>query len=529
MSAREGLLGANPSRAPGRRLLAAAAAALALACAGPGGSAPRTAAAPPLRAGVSAGSRVALPAPTHPTVAMRVLFLAGSADDPPGKEGLTALTAAVMAEGGTARLTAAELQRALYPLAAELDAVTAKETTVFAGRCPKEDLERFLPILEDVVRQPRFDPAEIERLKRRAIDAVAKRLRTESDEELGKEALSLMLYGGHPYGHFTGGTVQGLESITADDVRAHWKRVFTQARMSLGAAGAYEGDLPARLARDLAGLPAGAPRPALPPPTTRAPRFLLVEKPSAPTAISMGLTWDVRRGDPDFPALVAAVSALGEHRQGAAFRLFKELREVRGLNYGDYAYPEHFVQARGSALPAVNHPRTYQEFTVWIRPVEPQHRLFALRAALYEVERWVKEGLSQEELDRVKRFLAGYTLTFDQADTRRLGYALDDRFYGLDKPWLATLRSRLATLTLDEVNAALKRHLDPARLRVAVATHGAAELAAEIRSGAPSPISYPVPKQREVLAADQVIERFPLGVAGAEDVKVVKVEELFER
>ncbi|GEJ57574.1 M16 family metallopeptidase [Anaeromyxobacter diazotrophicus] len=504
--------------------------ALLAACAGPGGAAgTRTAGAPPLRAGVGAGSRVGLPAPAHPTVAVRILFLAGSVDDPPGKEGLTALTAAVMAEGGTAKLAAAELARALYPMAAELTAVTAKETTVFAGRCPKEDLERFLPILEDVVRAPRFDPAELERLRRRAIDAVAKRLRSESDEELGKEALGLMLYRGHPYGHFTGGTVQGLQAITADDVAAHWRRVFTQARMSVGAAGGYQGDLPARLARDLAGLPAGAPRPALAPPVTRAPRFLLVEKPSAPTAISMGMTWDVRRGDPDFPALVVAVSALGEHRQGAAFRLFKELREVRGLNYGDYAYPEHFVQAPGSALPAVNHPRTYQEFTVWLRPVEPQHRLFAVRAALYEVDRWVKEGLGQEELDRVKRFLAGYTLTFDQADTRRLGYALDDRFYGLDQPWLATFRNRLATLTLDEVNAALRHHVDPARLRIAVATHGAAELQAELRSGAPSPISYPVPKPPAVLAADRVIERFPLGIAGPDDVKVVKADELFEK
>lgn len=517
-----------------RRLIAAAALALALACAGPrasseGAGGTRTAGAPPLRAGVSAGSRVGLPAPTHPTVAVRLLFLAGSVDDPPGKEGLTALTAAAMAEGGTERLGAAQLAQALYPMAAELEAVTARETTVFAGRCPKEDLERFLPILEDVVRQPRFDPREIERLKRRAIDAVAKRLRTENDEELAKEALSLLLYRGHPYGHFTGGTVQGLASITADDVRAHWKRVFTQARLSVGAAGGYKGDLPARLARDLAGLEGGAPRPSLAPPAADAPRFLLVEKASVPTAISMGMPWDVRRGDPDFPALVVAVSALGEHRQGAAFRLFKELREVRGLNYGDYAYPEHFVQEQGSALPAVNHPRTYQELTVWLRPVEPQHRLFAIRAALREIDRWVSAGLTQDELDRVKKFLAGYTLTFDQTDTRRLGYALDDRFYGLDRPWLATLRGRLASLTLDEVNAALKRHVDPARLRIAVATHGAAQLATELRSGAPSPITYPVTKPREVLEADKVIERFPLGVKGKDDVKVVKVEELFER
>lgn len=506
---------------------------LALACAGPsasgGGRAPpRTVTGPPLRAR-GAPVRIALPAPARPTISIRLFFLAGSVDDPPGKEGLTALTAAVMAEGGTERLDSAELARALYPMAAELEAVTDKETTVFAGRCPKEALERFFPILLDVVRQPRFDPQEVERLRSRAIDAIAKGLRTESDEELGKEALSLSIYGGHPYGHFTGGTVQGLKSITADDIKAHWRRVFTLARLSLGAAGGYEGDLPERLAQELSGLPAGSPRATLPAPVTAAPRFLLVEKTSPATAISMGFTWDVRRGDPDFPALVVAVSALGEHRQGAAFRLFEELREIRGLNYGDYAYPEHFVQAPGGALPAVNHPRSYQEFTAWIRPVEPPHRLFAIRAALYEIDRWARQGLTQEELDRVKQFLAGYTLTFDQTDSRKLGYALDDRFYGLERPWLETVRARLAALKLEEVNAALRRHVDPARLRIVVATHGAAELAAQLRSGAPSPIIYAVPKPPAVLAADEVIARFPLGLAGAEDVKVVKVEELFEK
>jgi zinc protease len=504
---------------------------LALACAGPAatdGRATRTTTGPPFRAS-GAPQQIGLPAPARPTVSLRLFFLAGAVDDPPGKEGLTALTAAVMAEGGTERLSSAELARELYPMAAELEAVTDQETTVFAGRCTKDALERFLPILVDVVRRPRFDPREMERLRSRAIDAIVNGLRAESDEELGKEALSLALYGGHPYGHFIGGTVQGLKSITAEDIQAQWKRVFTLARLTIGAAGGYEGDLPARLAQELSGLPAGSPRGTLPAPVTAAPRFLLVEKATPPTAISMGFTWDVRRGDPDFPALVVAVSALGEHRQGAAFRLFEELREIRGLNYGDYAYPEHFVQAPGGALPAVNHPRSYQEFRVWIRPVEPQHRLFAIRAALYEIDRWARQGLTQEELARVKQFLAGYTLSFDQTDSRKLGYALDDRFYGLERPWLETLRTRLGALKLEEVNAALRRHVDPARLRIAVATHGAAELAAELRRGDPSPMTYAVPKPPAVLAADEVIARFPLGLAGADDVKVVKVEELFEK
>ncbi len=516
------------SRLPPLAALALAAACTGASSRGPGAGEVRTEAGPPLLAAKAVG-QVGMPAPAHPTVAVRLQFLAGAVDDPPGKEGLTALTADVMAEGGTERLSASELTRALFPMAAELEVVADKETTTFAGRCPRESLARFLPILEDVVQRPRFDPREFERLRSRAADALAKGLRTENDEELAKKTLSLMLYGGHPYGHLTGGTVQGLKRLTLDDVKAHWRRVFVAARLTVGAAGGYEGDLPARIAGDLAALPAGSARAPLPAPSTKAPRFLLVEKTSTPTAISMGFTWGVGRGDPDFPALLVAVSALGEHRQGAAFRLFKELREVRGLNYGDYAYAEHFVQSGGSALPAVNHARSHQEFTVWIRPVEPPHRLFAIRAALYEIDRWARLGLAQGELDRVKQFLSGYTLTFDQTDTRRLGYALDDRFYGLAAPWLEALRARLPSLTLAEVNAALQRHVDPARLRIAVATHGAEELAAEIRSGVPSPIAYPVSKPKAVLEADELIQRFPLGVSGAEDVKVVRVEDLFER
>ncbi len=429
------------------------------ACAGPSAQAPgadpdsiRTQASPPLVAG-RASRLVGLPVPAHPTVSVRLFFVSGAVDDPPGKEGLTALTATLMAEGGTVKLGAGELSEALYPMAAELSAVTDKETTVFAGRCPKGALERFLPILEDVVREPRFDPGEFERLRTRAIDAIEKGVRTEDDEELAKQALSLALHRGHPYGHFTGGTVEALRALTLDDVKAHWRRVFVVARLTIGAAGGYEGDLPARIERDLSALPRGSARPPLPAPVTRAPRFLLVEKKTTPTAISMGFTWEVKRGD----------------------------------------------------------------------------RLFAVRAALREVDRWARRGLSQDELDRVKRFLAGYTLSFDVTDTRRLGYALDDAFYGLARPWLETLRSRLPSLTLEEVNGALRRHVDPARLRMVIVTHGAAELASEIRSGAPSPITYPVPKAAEVLEADRVIERFPLGVTGPEDVKVVKVEELFER
>ena len=473
--------------------------------------------------------RVERPVEGDPTVAIQLRFATGSADDPPGREGLTLLCATLMAEGGTEALDAARLRRALYPMAADLGVVAGKEAVTFTGRVPAVALERFLPLLLDVVLHPRLDPGQLERLRARALDEVARTLRGEDDERLGKEALSLALYDGHPYGHPDVGTVEGLSRIGLEDVERHRAQVFARSRLTIGVAGAVPPGLADRLAQALAALPEGAPPRPLPPPADRAPRFTLVEKPSAPTAISLGLTWDVRRGHPDFPALVLAVAALGQHRQGAAFRLFRSLRELRGLNYGDYAYAEHFVEEEGGALPEPGHPRSQQALTVWLRPVEPQHRAFALRLALFEVERWAREGLGEEELARAKRFLAGHTLAFDATSARRLGNALDDRFHGLGRPWYEELRARLPGLTREEVNAALRRHVDPARLRVAVATHGAESLAEELRSGAPSPMAYASRKPPEVLAEDAVVARFPFGVRNADDVRVVPVEELFQR
>jgi zinc protease len=489
----------------------------AAACAGPGSTA--TAPAGP--------AIIALPAPGHPAVALRLYFRSGSVDDPPGKEGLTALTARLMAEGGTKSLSSAELIRALYPLATEIRVLSEKETTVFHARASRADADKLVAVLTEAMVAPRFDPQELERLRAEQRDRVEKHLRNEDDEELGKEALSSMLYGGHPYRHPVAGTVKGLAAITLDDVKAQARRAFTRARLTIGVAGGYEDGLPDRVLSALAPLPAGEPARPPPPVPNAGPKYLLVEKAGQPTAISLGYPWELDRRHPDFPAVYLAVSAIGQHRAGAPFRLFQELREVRGLNYGDYAYAEHFREGP-SMMPEVNVARTRQDFTVWIRPVEPQHKAFALRAALEQVDKLVSGGLTADELERTRKFLLGWTLQLAETDSRRLGFALDDRFYGLPRPFLDELRDALGKLTLAEVNAAVKKWIDPKKLRVAIATHDAAALKAQLVAGTPSPIVYSVKKPPAVLDEDKIIERFPLGIASETEVRVVPVEKMFE-
>ena len=155
--------------------------------------------------------------------AFRFVFRVGSQDDPKGKEGLAALTAALIAEGGTRSLSYEQLLEKFYPMAAALDGTCLKEVTVFQGTVHRDNLSAYLPLATEMLTAPRFAPEDFERLRNEALDYVTKTLRGNNDEELGKWTLQGELYQGHPYGHPDRGTAQGLKAITLDDVKAFHK------------------------------------------------------------------------------------------------------------------------------------------------------------------------------------------------------------------------------------------------------------------------------------------------------------------
>ncbi|HEX4456997.1 MAG TPA: pitrilysin family protein [Polyangia bacterium] len=480
---------------------------------------------------------VALPTKS-PLVTLALQFHAGAVDDPPGKAGLTALTARLMAEGGTQSLDSEQLRRTLFPMATEVRARVDKELTTFSVTVHKDFVAKMVGILGDVVARPRFDPSELTRLRDQTVNDVAKRLRQGDDENLGKAALEELMFRGHPYGRLTIGHVGDLEQLTMADVKQQAAHVFTRDRLTIGVAGGYPPDVVTQLQDAAATLPAtGAPIVEVMAATPHRPRVRIVEKQTDSTAISIGVPWNITRHSPDYPALLVARSCFGEHRQMHG-RLMQRLREMRGLNYGDYAYLEHFEQEGGDAVTAqTGRARKQGELTIWLRPVQNENALFALRAALYELQRsGGDEPFSAEEVERAKGFLDGYVLLYAQTDARRLGYALDDRALGGGKDLLATLRADIAKVTPADVQRVWKQvqALAP-QMEIVMVTPKAAELKKAILTNAPSPMHYQkdaqgnVPKKpAALLAADKVIERLPIGVNGDADVEIIPVAKMFQ-
>lgn len=471
-----------------------------------------------------------LPSPASQLVALRILFHVGSADDPKGKEGLAALTAAMLAEGGSARRSYAELLDALYPLAASMDVRADREVTVVVGTVHKDNLERYWEIVSEVLLEPGFAAADFERLRKDQLNALTTRLRSTDDENLGKETLESMIFAGHPYGRPVVGTVEGLRAIGLEDVKAFYASRFTRDNVELGLAGGFGEDFVARVLADLGRLSAGRPpRAELPRP--RRPEGIeatIVTKPARAWAISIGFPLDVTRADDDFYALFLANSYLGEHRTFNGV-LMQRMRGDRGLNYGDYSYVESFVQDGGSTFPHPNIPRRQQYFSIWIRPVAPEHAHFAVRQALRELDRLVRHGLTREEFEATRSFLLHYSRLWTQTLSRRLGYEMDGRFYGRASLG-AELARRLPGLTFEEVNAAVRRHLQARNAYVAVVAdeQGAGAFVEALRSNAPSPITYATATRPEVLEEDREIAVFPLEI-NPERVRIVPATAMFER
>jgi zinc protease len=472
----------------------------------------------------------AKPDSSTPVVTLRVVFEAGSADDPPGLEGLTHLTALTMLEGRAGEVGYAERERLLFPMAAHISLHVEREQTVFSARVHKDHLAAFYPLFRDLLRVPAFDAADFERVRTRSLSHLTQDLRGADDETLGKEVLQSMLFQGHPYAHPELGSERGLAGLTRERLADQRARVFCALRVRAAISGPFDQAFATQMEADLAALASPsceAKRPLPPPSTLHTRRVWIIDKPEAGSvAISFGLPITVARNHPDYVALTLAAAYLGQHRTFAG-KLMQKMRGDRGLNYGDYAYAENFVQEGDTRFPMPNVARRQQYFSIWLRPVRPEHAHFALRMAVRELELLVDEGISEADFQRIQRFVSNYYALFAQTEQQRLGYTLDSRFYGLGTAQdVEALRARLATLTRAQVNAALRMHILPARLQVAMVAPDAQALADKLVAGEPSPITYNVEKPAALLGEDKLIEKHPLGLS-REQVNVLPLSSLF--
>jgi zinc protease len=397
---------------------------------------------------------------------------------------------------------------------------------VISGSTHLDNLETYYSLLRDIILTPGWREDDLKRVRDNVKNAIRLSLRENNDEELGKEVLYSLLYKGHPYEHLSIGGLSAIDKMTVADLQAFYKTHFNQANLTIGIAGKYPAGFVERMKKDFSALPLGKPSTVkLPPPAAIAEtRLTIVQKKTRSVAYSLGFPIEVTRNHPDYPALLVANTWFGPHRSSGG-NLYQRMREIRGLNYGDYSYIEYFPNGMYQFEPDPNLFRRSQIFQMWIRPLEPPTAHFALRLALFELERLVEKGLTESDFEITRDFLALNVNLLMKTKSAELGYAIDSKAYGIPE-YTAYLQAALKKLTHEDVQKAIKKHLRKDRLQIVAISDNAEALRAQLLAGAPSPMKYNSPKPGDILEEDKLVATRNLGLQPAQ-ITILPLESVF--
>ena len=461
--------------------------------------------------------------PGIPVVYFEVMFRAGSAYDPPGKEGLAYFTG-TMLERGTESFSRDQVTELLDQISGRLNVQVHKEVIVISGTTLKENLDDFYKVLTEVILKPTFPEEQIEKTKVDQLDAI-ENVR-QDDIDLVRQGFENYIFRGHPYGHLVCGNESSVKSLTRQDVLDFYHRYFVKNNVLLGLAGDFDQATLERFKKDMSGLePGQAPelQGTVQPIVGR--KVLLIEKEGrAQTQLRIGHPYSLTRTSSDyFPLLVANVY-LGKHRESIG-RLYKTVRMQRGLSYGAYSYIEHFEQAGWGKLVAPNIPRLLQYFSMWTY-VKSLNAKFAIKLCLKELTDLVREGISEDRLEFTRNFEENQFAFQIETPERKLGLLLDDEFYGTPG-FLESYERSVGRVTRAEASAAARVYLSPESIAIVALVSDGEQFKMELLSDQ-TVIEYPSQADTTALRdEDTKIKAFDLGLR-EEDFEIVKASELFK-
>ncbi len=382
-----------------------------------------------------------------PLVTISVMVRCGAYLEPEGKEGLADFTGHLLVRGGIASKSAEELEERLAFLAAGLSSGIGDDSGSVSLNLLSKDLPEGLALLREALTAPRFQKDKFDLHREQSIQGMKQR----NDDSGSIQAMEAerLAYGTNFWASRIS-TEKSLKSLSVDDLKAYHQKWFHPANFVVSASGDFDRDeLIAKLETLFANWPfTGEKAPPVPAnPTMAAGGVYLVDKDVNQGRVSVMLP-GVKRDDPDFPAITVMNDILGGG--GFTSRLMNRVRSDEGLAYG-----------AGSSFPGgVHYARAFQAgLSTKSRTVA-----YATRIVLDEMNRIANTPVTDEEINTAKRsFVDSFPGTFN-TKAKIAGQFAADEFTGRfakDPEYWSKWRSRIETVSKDDVLRVAKQHLHP--------------------------------------------------------------------
>lgn len=379
--------------------------------------------------------------PATEILAAHCFFRGGSRVERPQQAGLSHLLAAVLTKGTQQRDSQA-IAAWVESLGAGLGVESSADCLEVALQCVAADFPELLRLLAEILREPSFPEAEVERERELLLQTI--RAQQERPFSLAFNQVQQTLYGDHPYALPELGWLETVGSLTREDLLAYHATYCRPEGMVMAVIGPEPPETMAAQVEAVLGdwVSTSPPAPELDlslPPLEK-PQLRKLFQPTQQTTIVLGF-----RGSPaasaDYPALKLLATYLGS---GLSSRLFVELRERSGLAYEVSA----FFATRRDPAPFVAYLGTAAENT----PV-------ALERLQAEIHRLHKTLLSDEEVEMTQRKLLGQYALSKQTNAQVAQLAGWYEILGLGMEFDQQYLQRVRQLTPAQLQQAAKTYL----------------------------------------------------------------------
>ncbi|HEU4403457.1 MAG TPA: pitrilysin family protein [Candidatus Polarisedimenticolia bacterium] len=385
-----------------------------------------------------------------PLIDLAFDLAAGSIDDPPGKEGLADLTAALMRAGGTADMSPDQVDEAVDFLPARLGFAPDRDNLGGTLSALKEKFPEALRLFAGMLRAPRFDPARLEVERARVVEEI--RRRWDDPGDVAELNFRLLAYGARsPWARLP--DAASIGRITRDDLVDFHRRYLHANNMVLGVAGDFEPEAMKSLLKSTFG---SWPRAKVtPPPIGKVKDAVpvgvhLIERPVSQSTFEIGHL-GVNRFDPDKFPLKILNFILGEG--GFTSRLVREVRSTRGLAY-----------SVGGGV-GMDSDRGLFEVSCRTRAASTVEAIQLIRDILRRLR---QDGPTEEEVREAQEAsINSFVFSLDGTVPYMRAYLYYDR-YGYPPDYLMTYRDNLGRVTRAQVFVAARRHIDPEHLLILV-------------------------------------------------------------
>jgi len=405
---------------------------------------------------------------TVPLIAMEYAFGGGASQDPADKPGIANLVASTIDEG-SGDLDSKSFHERLDRRAIELSFSASRDNFRGSLRMLKDNKDEAFDLLHGALTSPHLETEDVERIRSQIMSGLHRD--TTNPNALSSRKFLEVAFPGHPYGRPGPGKLESVPTITVADMRDYIKRVIAKDTLRIAVVGDVDpATLGKLLDKTFGDLPAKSDLTPVPDVTAAVPSqrsFVALDVPQ--TTITFGGPGVVRH-DPNFMAAYIDNHILGGG--GLSSRLYREVREKRGLAYSVY---ESLLWMDHSALVIGN------------TGTRADHAGDSIDAIDKEVRKFAEEGPTQQELDNAKSYLKGSQMlqldTSSKLATAMLQYQLDK----LPIDYLDKRAGIIDAVTLDDAKQAAKRLWGNGLLTVVVGREPQAAAQSTAAPGTPPP------------------------------------------